>query len=1675
MPPFVHVKFGSGRPPEYCHHIPFAHELDPLSGQSPLPEGLKTDVQREGILRYLRNNFKEGSYVWEVVHEREKESMYCLCLNSWHRSVGDNKLHLSLYIYQEDRHVATWHAYADRSVSYSREGGEDEPAPEAGANDDPYSTPKAMAAAAASRPSSPFVPPETSSERPRFDRPAAEPTSSDDEREWEEGNLLIPPGGPMSSRRSDDPSSEKKTDRPAQPKKDDWDAPPPENEAGEVDDWIKPPAAQGKREDDDPPTPKKTSVDPDRPKRSSRARKLDPSEEDGDDDLQKPAYPLIKSKPIAPPVSSRHSRKQREPEPESPSPIPKPTRHRQDHSASPARSSSPPPARSSRREEPASPVEPRQTRGRSSRASRSRPPSSSRSPSPPPKSRSSRSKPASPSRAPSPEPQPRSSRHKQTRQASPASDRSPSPPRHRSRAKQAIKEEQERIKQVVEKVRERSRSRSASRSPSPPPKPRSSRSQRLPLHDVEDDVKAKVRSRHRSLSRSPSPPTAAPSSSRRRSSPPRSTKPPKSPLMEEPSRSSRRHRSLSPSSGASSPAPDGRGRSPPRPSAPPAPQLERTPSWRSVSRNRHRRDDSDEDTLVRGNLDDHELDIPAGGEVTLLQAKQRTASQEGSARTPRVPKDEGFDPSDVAKPPEPTRAEKPTAKAVLGNWFKSVGAMLGTETKLAAGEVEQRVLEAEVDEEEARARRKEERRHRREKRAARRAAREKEGKEREAAQTAAEEEADELQARTDAAAVRAKERSRRVKKEDSPVESDENLGNRRSRAIDPAPSTRSRSQRRQPKPSSSDDEPARNAPPVRSQQQVPPKEDPERTRSTRHRHRHHGSSNVESPAELEDPPPRPGMRQRAMSISASVDAGLKGLRNSVAHLVSNAVTLEKEKEEVEAETRQIEKERREILGERRKIREKGDLRRSVAPDSEEEQERQMLERAKQGSHTRSARDDDTAGELARSSRRRTRRSRAHSPTSDSEASEDPPPRSRSTPRRQQSSDEESPSDVVPSRQSDPRSHQAPRRQPAAFSDSEASEAPPPRSRPPPRRGQSSDDDSVPDVPPPRQPPPHPSPPSRAHAPVFSDIETSDAPLSRSSRRTKPLQPPADDSDASLPPLQPRQQRRPPPSSVSSDTDTTDAPSRASRSSRESIRSESEGDTEAHLLAKRNARRNSTTIPAETIRKLREEQVARGIRSVPASPASTRTHRLPEPVKDEYSSHKVLKELEQAAARLEASERREKERIKERLRDRPHLGRSNRRDSSASESSDDSRFDKNKLRDLPSPKQPPRSSQGHPVLPGHAFSVASSPLSPQTYPSYSYSTNAPPIRPQPIKPSSFQTPPAPLPQRFGRGVPIPSSAGSSDEAEPSRPASSNYRERRGYRTGDSGSDAPPHSGKNHADSSSTPPSSYRFPPTFDSDSDGGALSGYTNSRQPDLRRFERSPTRSPSPPPVRRAQSFSRSQPSFPFSGDEDDSEPAPPSSSYSRRAPANITSSRPSPQQPHPSFPYSDDDDDDAGAGPESISSSVLSGSSAESNSFRPSPSSGAQSRYSYPHDDNDSAHPDASYNTTSAIVPARKLVGGGGGRTIVGPPGGGAARRLVVSSSSPPPRDVFEREGLSGFTGFDLLRGPERERERVRERERTARRQPEQQGVQQSGSARQYYGDFRARVSRRTAKRLGM
>ncbi|GAA5841774.1 hypothetical protein JCM11251_004061 [Rhodosporidiobolus azoricus] len=1598
MPPFLHVKFTAGRPPDFAGSLPFAHEVDPAKDS--LPDSLKTDVQREGVLRYLRNNFVEGHLVHQVVHEREYDNMYALLTNNWRRSTGDGKLHLSLYIYQEDRHCATWHAYTDRSVSYSREGNENDPPPE---GTDAYSTPEAMAAAAASRAASP-VAASPVTDRPRFDRPAATPGSDDDE-----GPSAPPPVNPLPASVGGRSSRSSKKHRPAQATQEGWDAPPPDEEQPPLDDWIKPHQGESDASDDNGVAPIKRRVpeEEERSSRSSHSKKPARSESSsGGEDLSKPAYPFLKSKPLRqptsrspsrspspPPRSSRHSRRDRSASPGSSTPAPSRSTRRKNHSSSrsPERSDNPPTTRSPRRHRDENVEEPekqRSSRSARHRPTQSQPPPSSRSPSRTVFSRhsscSKRTERAA-SASPSPPPPTPSTRN---RQASLSPERSASPPRHRSNARETAekveRKVQEKVKKREEPDRSLSRSRSGSRSASPPPKSRSSR-HRTSLRSTVTEAVDKQHVNNPD-SRSPSPP---PRSDRRsRSSPPRPAHPGPRTKEEKPKCSDRRAESVSSDRSASPdfPARGERGRSPPRPTAPPdsPPPLDHTPSWRSVSRNRHRRaDDSDDDTLVRGDLVDRALDIPAGGEVSLLDSKKRSASKDRSSRKPRpVVRDEGFDPSEVEKPP-PSPPPKPTAKAVLGEWFKSVGALLKTEGDLVAHTVEEKVLKVEVHEEEARAKRKEERKRRREVRAARRAEREVEEEER-ALQIAAEDDqkaakrAGDLKRR--AAELQQKEEKAEEEQEHALEELRHRGASRASRSIKPTeednadPDTKRRSSRHGRPPTDFEDAPdmpAKKSTPQRSSSRSarhskPAEQDIAHVRSSRHRHR--GSANVESPSELEEPAPaHPPARHRALSFSATVDAGLKNLRESVVKMVSHGG------EEATADPVVVAKER-------------GGRRRKIASDSEEEREKVVQSRSRQPSRSRTAADID--GEGGHSSRR-----------------EKPPPPS------------------APSQ--------------SEFSDSQFS---PPSSRH--------------DVPP--------SPSTYGHSGVI------DARSRRSSRRD----PRPDTPEEPREPKRAQRRQPPPPSSVESDSELSSVPSRPS--SRGTMRATSEEDTPAHKEAKRNAMLNSTTIPAETIRQLREEQFARGIRSVPASPAASCPPALPIP------TTAWERKSEQAADREIDGVR--NSRKEDKASSRQAYRQANYSESDLSEQEDRRQYESGSSR-VPYLDHPPRhAAAGWLPAPTHgSVPPIPSPISPSDRTPYTYPLASAPLRPQPVKP-------LPLPHggtapsqgvSGNRQVPSPSSAGSSDEGDPSRYPSTTYRERRwhGYRTANSGSDVPQAVGSRQDRSSGEEP--YTFPRNLDPDEDVIHRSLYRSTvPRTAVRTFER-PSSPPShqPAAARRAPSFSTTHPAYPA----DESEVSP-----SESEEGSLHSSRYGPGS--------------SGVGPVA----------GRSRSAHQQPAT----LYS---DDSASEGHEGGSSTWKGASASRTMVGGSGGRAQVGgsrtmvaqaptsmtPHSSGVSRTMVSSASSrptnrsrpspsspnfstsppspsfaayPPVEDRFCNAGPSGFSGFDM-RGQHNEWEGTRLGQQRGLSSGRALGKRtaappRSGSS-QMYGE--AKVSRRTAKRLGL
>ncbi|GAA6019768.1 hypothetical protein JCM11491_005245 [Sporobolomyces phaffii] len=1358
LAPFLHLKFTALRPvPQYGHQLPFAHLVDPAVDD--LPESLKTDVQREGIKRYLLQNFDEGSFVREVVKERlpggrdddeddidggdpaqqqqrkrDSDGMYLVVNRSWARTVGDNKLHLSLYVYQEDKHCATWHAYTDRTISYSRESesaavavdatgrdhgderdsrdsrrgrdgqeldedededeDEDDEAPPI-PNKDPYSTPSALAQYVAanmdSRPSSPFDIPDRDSERPRFDRPRKEPVAAVEP---------CPATTPPSEQR--DPKEEQ--NEPARTSRSSRN--PRSDAAHKGREEVAP-----TRSDSEPDS----QVDEEEKAESVRRSKVEARETDT---TKRSKSPIVKSEPIGRRRTDDETDKDSSGVSRSPSPSPRPAKNRSARSSFPCISHA--------------------TISFPSRGS------------------DSVSFPLAISRGQ-------------------ASLVAPSRSKFRSDAKVAEEEEKEEDTAPVDKRRAEN-SEEPARRPLSPSRPQG-RTKRAGANDP-DDAEVQVRKadgRSPSRSRSRSPPRDRRSQSRHAR--------PSRPV------------SLAPA--------------PSQPQSLPVAVVERAPgaepTWRSVSRNRHRRaavagaDDSDDDTLVRGNLDDETLDIPAGGEATLLRHKHERSStssssrlvrpqrrhggggEEGSAGS-RKRKDEGFDPEtvveraspvvaashregerDLAHPPLPPASA--SLKSAVGGWFKSVGSLIATEAKLVVGKAEEEVAEAELGvehweerEREEKRQRKEDRARRREERAKRReeearAMREK-GRELERMVDRAEDAAEGMVEKAERAAIRRekearkeqasrKERQSKETDHEDPVvgHGDEKARHRRSRSEhgeDPT-STRSRSKPRTPRPQPRDFDQESTRP--------PPRLDDGHEDSTRNSRRHRSrqteplgasdSPHVDEDAKLGS---TTTLRQRANSVSASVDAGIRGIRDSVSKIVSDARHVQADEVQVEQdldrERRKVDKERRRIEKERRVLEDEKRL-----LEEEKAMERKQRRAAEAADRTRkSSREDDDLKTL-------------------------PPGLSGNSLPIQQSSPE-----PIASRRKLPLSRPV-----RSASSDEDSEAPPPRDR------ERTTPGSI----------------SSSFDHTFGE----------------------EDSEASIAPVRSRSHRvRPPPrhsESVTSDTDMSEAPSRSSRSVRSMDRSESEADTPAHLEAKRNARRNSTTIPIETIRALREQQLSSGTRSIPGSPVAAKP-RQDFPVPNRGAKTESLEDTRSGP-----------------FKSRP----------ASPDSSDEERFDHTSMH--------ARSALAAPDVPNYPRRLSPAPLvaSPIS-PFAAYSPTDPPLRPQPVKPESYRPlpqQPAPTVSSRSRAPPhksyTPASSGdSSDEADPSRPAS--VRSRRGYSsTGSGTSDL----ASRRADASfDSPPSpSYRFPP---SDSDG-----------------ERAPPR--------RNQSFSRTQPSYPFTtDDEGDSE-----------------------------------------------------------------------------------------------------------------------------------------------------------------------------------------------------------
>ena len=1452
------------------------------------------------------------------------------------------------------------HAYTDRSISYSREGDEADPPPDGA---DPYSTPDALAAAASRAPSP--MPPPNDDDRPRFDRPAAAPDSDEDgvEEPFQPAELLSPRPTATASARF------KRSKKPE-----------PVGSGSETDEEQ--PTSRSARErsdklDEDAERLTGSAHARQRSSRSSRRRQpsLDDESEPAEPevDLSKPAYPILKSKPLGRPSSRPHQASpSRSPSPPPPrrssrsarrarTPSPNLAEREQPAvSPSPSRSPSPVPApRSSRRPEP--PAEDRE-RQRSRRRRPDKDEASSRSPSPPPPppSRPAGSRSSRKPRAASPEP----ASHADRRSVS------ASPPPRPSRGAVALPGSGG-AGQAHDQSSRRGRSPTRSPSPARSPSPQASRSTRRERAKADESAVQEASRRTRSTSRSPSPPSRT--SRRSRSSPQRKRHAQDGRFereahdgLDEPSS---KHERSGRSSARPAPAPT--------PSPPP---LDRTPTWRSVSRNRQRREDSDDDTLVRGNMDDPELDVPAGGEVSLLEAKRRSASKDRSARRPRA-RDQGFDPAVVAQPP-PAPA-KQTAGALLGGWVKSVVALVKTEGELVAGEVKEKVHEVEEETEEARLLRKEERMKRRAARAARRAAR---------ADTDAQLDAAEAsRARTQRKAVEQAADERKAHEPDEKARATAEGPLRKATGRDPHSSARrprASSRRRSPSRSASDSE---AAPPARPHRGEPVEPDRAQVRSSRHRHR--GSSLVESPSELDDAPepPRPTPRQRAMSVSATVESGLRGLRDSVTKMVSGAHDVE---HATDAKLHHHDQ---------ASLRSKHDTRPRLVEQGSDDEHDGQVEQERSVRSRRPSSAVGTGGDRRRAARR------------------DEPV-------------------AAPVAQPWPERQRAPPSRPL---DSEG---------PPRRRARDAHDDA---------PAPH----------VDSDSAASDL------------------------------QSRP--------------------SSRLTVRSESEGDEPRHRLAKLNAARASTLSPCPSYSACAPLLTAHlAVNAVPPEPVQPpRSARLdadlnrpaaahgprsssPSRPRDRPPRHdhgrppargrRLLHELKDDVERFEhevvadfPSHKLSHGRRQQRAAD----------DRRALRHSDslDSFEDLTRAAPQPSTAGSRRPAVHVPLGPPHpSVPPIPSPLSPDGPAiSCAYDRSALPIRPEPVKPSSYAAAPA-----HQKRVPPPSSVGSSDEGDLSRPASGIRRTRSGYLTA-SGSEVD--DGRPGA-----------FEPEYGHDATDSEREAPTSrANEHARRRYDRSPSlspslspsRSPSPPPpkpltVNKRHSFSRTGGSYPFSGDESSDD---------------LSASS------------SDDQDRDGGAssryGPTSAGgqssrtrvSSAAPPRAAETQPLRAPPASGNGRRTMVSSPSTGSAPSRSTGRTTVSSAAAASPISGpfrpqqqpysprddlrlpyGDYDPRDGPSSPYSAPfRPHLSHTSPPspaayhrpqPSQLLSREGPSGFTGFDA-RGHEREvedaeferdeRDRERERERREKGRLRQQGIA-SGSAKRF-GEHGAPVGRRMANRLGL
>lgn len=421
-----------------------------------------------------------------------------------------------------------------------------------------------------------------------------------------------------------------------------------------------------------------------------------------------------------------------------------------------------------------------------------------------------------------------------------------------------------------------------------------------------------------------------------------------------------------------------------------------------MRRSLHPKDYDDEEDVL-GDVDDPELDIPGGGETEVIRASRR-----GSRKTRAG---ESFDPEEVEKQQkernEVKEAQAPaTTVAAVSGWFKGVGDFIKTK---AAAATAQTTEEPEEDEEEDRERR----RARRERRKKRREAREVgmatdaeatnvEGRtKRRGEDTDVETEVEEKprkpsrRHKEDSSSSPVEDRSSRSRrtKEDlpaSPLEEPPRL--RHEDKSRPSSPVEERSCRRQDPPSPTESRSTRS---TRREEFTSPIDDRSSRRSRSRQEARSTLAAEEEPTSPSSPPVRLPIRQRALSISASVDAGLRGLRDSVA----NAITDRVEATSAQVEADKKEQEQRTLKSEGRASR--SGRRRGGETDGEEEPSRRHGEEEDRSRRRRGA-DATTDVEDEKPSSRSRRRAPSVAVTDEEESDAS----TRSQRRRKQRSDSE---------------------------------------------------------------------------------------------------------------------------------------------------------------------------------------------------------------------------------------------------------------------------------------------------------------------------------------------------------------------------------------------------------------------------------------------------------------------------------------------------------------------------------------------------------------------------------------------------------------------------------------------------------------------------------------------